>query len=108
MSNKIEIKSVDQGETAFDRAKLIPWWSQDVVSGAKVLVIGAGATGNETAKDLALLGVGNICIADMDTVARSNLSRTVLFTEQDIGKNKAEVAAERIKKMNNTPGCKVD
>lgn len=105
---KIEIKSEGYGETAFDRAKLISWWSQDVVSSSKVLVIGAGATGNETLKNLALLGVGKMFICDMDTVSVSNLSRTVLFGIDDVGKYKAEISAERVKHMSNNPDCKVD
>lgn len=105
---KIEIKTEGYGETAFDRAKLISWWSQDVVSASKILVIGAGATGNETLKNLALLGVGSMFICDMDTVSTSNLSRTVLFGKDDVGKFKAQLAAERVKQMSNNPNCKVD
>ena len=105
---KITFNNPQYGETAFDRAKLIPWWSQDVVSSSKVLVIGAGAIGNETLKNLALLGVGEIFICDMDIISVSNLSRTVLFGIDDVGKYKAEVAATRVKQMSNNPECKVD
>lgn len=105
---RISLHSSEYGETAFDRAKLITWWSQDVVSSSKILVVGAGATGNETLKNLALLGVGKIFICDMDTISVSNLSRTVLFGMDDVGKNKAEVAAERVLRMSNNPQCKVD
>lgn len=105
---KIKLHSNEYGETAFDRAKLISWWSQEVVSSAKVLVVGAGAIGNETLKNLALLGVGKIFICDMDTISVSNLSRTVLFGMDDVGKNKAEIAAERVLQMSNHPDCKVD
>lgn len=106
--SKITLYSKEFGETAFDRAKLISWWSQEVVSSSKILVIGAGATGNETLKNLALLGVGKIFICDMDTVSVSNLSRTVLFGIDDVGKYKAEIAAQRILRMSNNPKCKVD
>ena len=105
---KINFFSKDYGETAFDRAKLISWWSQDVVSSSKILVVGAGAIGNETLKNLALLGVGKIFICDMDTVSVSNLSRTVLFESDDVGKNKAEIAAKKVLHMSNNPDCKVD
>lgn len=107
-SSKITLLSGQYGETAFDRAKLISWWSQEVVSEGKILVVGAGATGNETLKNLALMGVGKIFICDMDTVSVSNLSRTVLFGIDDVGKHKAEIAAERIRHMSNNPNCKVD
>ncbi|MBQ7593724.1 MAG: ThiF family adenylyltransferase [Synergistaceae bacterium] len=108
MSEKIKIHSDKYQETAFDRAKLISWWSQDVVSSGKILVAGAGATGNETLKNLALMGFGNIFICDMDEISVSNLSRTVLFDVNDVGKLKAEVAAQRVKAMSNNPDCKVD
>src|SRR6185436_530017 len=77
----------------FDRFKLIGWWDQPRLSRARVLVCGAGALGNEIIKNLALLGVGNLFIADMDRVENSNLSRSVLFRESDNGQFKAEAAA---------------
>ena len=106
--DKIILYSNEYGETAFDRAKLIPWWSQDTVSDGKILVVGAGAIGNETLKNLALLGVGKIFICDMDTISVSNLSRTVLFGIDDVGKNKAKISAERVLQMSNNHNCKVD
>ena len=81
-------------EGRFDRFRLIGWWDQSKLSAAKVLVVGAGALGNEIVKNLALLGVGNILVADMDRVENSNLSRSVLYRESDNGRFKAEVAAE--------------
>lgn len=105
---KITLQSSEYGETAFDRAKLISWWTQEVVSSGKILVVGAGAIGNETLKNLALLGVGKMFICDMDTISISNLSRTVLFGMEDVGKYKAEIAAERVLHMSNHPDCKVD
>lgn len=73
-----------------------------------MLVIGAGTIGNETLKNLALLGVGNILICDMDTISVSNLSRTVLFRMEDAGKKKAETAALRVKEMALEQSSKVD
>lgn len=86
---------VDTDTDPFDRQKRIDWWRQDALASARVMVVGAGAIGNETLKNLALLGVGNIFIADFDEIARSNLSRTVLFRSGDVGQRKAEVAARR-------------
>ena len=54
-----------------------------------------GALGNEILKNLALLGVGHVFVADRDRVENSNLSRSILFRERDCGRPKAEVAAER-------------
>ncbi len=78
----------------------ISWWQQEVVRDAKVLVVGAGALGNEVLKNLALMGVGNILIADFDTIEDSNLSRSVLFRQSDQGKSKAEVAAKAVRELN--------
>ncbi|HEV8067490.1 MAG TPA: ThiF family adenylyltransferase [Planctomycetaceae bacterium] len=79
----------------FSRFELIGWWEQERLAAAKVLLLGAGALGNEILKNLALLGVGRVYVADLDTVENSNLSRSVLFREQDCGRPKAEVVAER-------------
>src|SRR4051812_28927823 len=77
----------------FHRFKLIGWWDQARLSRARVVVIGAGALGNEIVKNLSLLGVGNIFIADMDRIENSNLSRSVLYRADDNGNYKATCAA---------------
>lgn len=83
----------------FSRFELIRWWDQTRLSKAKILVIGAGALGNEILKNLALLGIGNIVVIDMDRIEFSNLSRSVLFRESDCGRYKAEVVAERARDL---------
>lgn len=83
----------------------ISWWRQEVVRDATVLVVGAGALGNEVIKNLALMGIGNILIADFDTIEDSNLSRSVLFRASDRGRRKVEAAAEGAKALN--PDVKV-
>jgi adenylyltransferase/sulfurtransferase len=80
-------------EDRFHRFRLIGWWDQARLRRARVLVVGAGALGNEIIKNLALLGVGNLFIADLDRVENSNLSRSVLYRAGDRGRFKAEVAA---------------
>ncbi len=79
----------------FARLELIEWWDQPRLAAARVVVIGAGALGNELLKNLALLGVGNVLVADMDRIENSNLSRSVLYRAADCGQRKAEVAAAR-------------
>lgn len=79
---------------------LISWWEREKVEKAKVLVVGAGALGNEVIKNLVLMGIGNIFIVDFDTIEMANLSRSVLYRETDTGREKAEVAAARAKDIN--------
>ena len=68
----------------------------------RVLVIGAGGLGNSVLPYLAAAGVGFITVLDKDVVDISNLQRQVLFTENDLGKPKAQIAVERIKAINST------
>ena len=84
-------------ESRFQRFSLIGWWDQNRIHNARVLVIGAGALGNEIVKNLSLLGFGNLFIADLDNVENSNLSRSVLYREKDNGSPKASVAAHAAK-----------
>src|SRR6266487_419872 len=80
--------------------EFISWWDREKVQNAKVLVIGAGALGNEVIKNLSLMGIGNLFIVDFDKVEAANLSRSVLFRDTDNHRSKAEVAAARAKSVN--------
>jgi adenylyltransferase/sulfurtransferase len=84
----------------YDRQQRIAGWKQPALSAARVIVAGAGALGNEAIKNLALMGVGHILIIDFDRIELSNLSRAALFLERDVGRAKAEVAAERASQLN--------
>lgn len=95
--------TVEVPDFATDRyasLKLIPWWQHHKISAARIMVVGAGAIGNEVLKNLALLGIGHIYIVDMDTIEASNLSRSVLFRPGDSGKFKATTAAQRLAEIN--------
>ncbi|WP_455367713.1 ThiF family adenylyltransferase [[Eubacterium] cellulosolvens] len=78
--------------------QLILWGlnGQKTLRDSSVLIAGAGALGNETAKNLAMLGIGNITIVDFDYIEYSNLSRAVFFKESDIGQPKSRILAERL------------
>lgn len=87
-------------EDRYSRLRLIAWWDQEKLARAKVMVVGAGALGNEVLKNLALLGVGYVVIVDFDEIENSNLTRSVLFRRRDCGRPKAEVAAEALGDLN--------
>jgi len=84
----------------YSRLRLIPWWDQERLRQACVLVVGAGALGNEVLKNLALVGVGHLIVVDFDVVEPANLTRSVLFRAGDRGRPKVEVAAEATRELN--------
>lgn len=95
-------------ESPFDRQTRIPWWDQQKLFRAQVMVAGAGALGNEVLKNLALVGVGHILVVDFDRIEDSNLSRSVLFRQADVaGGRKAEIAAERARQLSPNPHTNV-
>lgn len=61
---------------------------------ANVVLVGCGGIGNPALQYLAAAGVGRLTLIDSDTVDASNLQRQTLFAPADIGRSKAEVAAE--------------
>ena len=72
---------------------------------SKVLLVGAGALGSLCAMYLAGAGVGNLTIAEFDTIDISNLQRQLFFTTSQAGESKLEVICKRIKDIN--PGVNV-
>lgn len=73
---------------------------QRKLKNAKVLVIGAGGLSCPVLQYLTAAGIGTLGIIDDDVVAQSNLQRQILYTYQDIGQNKAEIAAKRLSLLN--------
>ena len=95
----LRIGEEDVHEDRFSRFRLIPWWDQKKLRAARVLVIGAGALGNEILKNLALLGFEQMVVVDLDRIEESNLSRTILFNSSHVGAFKANVAAQSVKRL---------
>ena len=107
MRAKLKIDTPPKEKHWDDTFRMMSWWKPERVQEAKMMVVGAGALGNEVLKNLALLNVGHILIVDFDTIEYHNLCRSVLFRTDDAGANrlKSEVAAERIREIN--PNIKV-
>lgn len=93
--SRFVVNDCDQEDSPFDRQQRVSWWRQDRIEQARVMVVGAGAIGNETTKNLVLMGFRKLLICDFDHIDMSNLSRAVLFRAEDIGLPKSEVAARR-------------
>ena len=81
---------------------LLSWFKKDRVKQARVLVAGAGALGNEVVKNLALFGIGHIYVVDFDRIELSNLTRSILFREEDAYSHafKADIVAKRAREIN--------
>ena len=67
---------------------------------ARVAVVGVGGLGSVSARQLTSLGVGFLRIVDRDIVEISNLQRQLLYTLEDIGQPKVEVALRRLNVLN--------
>lgn len=87
-------------DSRYHRQSIIPDWNQQKLTSSSVLILGVGATGSFLATNLTLSGIGKLILVDFDTIERSNLNRQLLFREEDIGRNKAEVAVERLQSVN--------
>lgn len=70
------------------------------LAASRVIVFGAGGVGGYVIEVLARSGVGEIAVVDDDRVSVSNLNRQILATRETIGREKVEVAAERIRSIN--------
>ena len=67
---------------------------------SSVLIVGAGGLGSPIAIYLAALGIGKIGIVDKDNVEISNLTRQIIFSTNDIKKQKSSIAISKLKKIN--------
>ncbi|MBQ6502223.1 MAG: tRNA threonylcarbamoyladenosine dehydratase [Mogibacterium sp.] len=76
-----------------------------LLKASSVLVVGVGGVGSYAAEAVARAGIGNITLMDGDTVQQSNLNRQLVALTSTLGKNKAEVMAERIRDID--PGTNV-
>jgi molybdopterin/thiamine biosynthesis adenylyltransferase len=101
----VEIVGLENiNQDLFDRQKRLKGWDQEKIRASTVLVVGAGATGNELVKNLVLMGLGKIFLVDFDIIERSNLNRCVFFKESDAvdQRFKAEIVAQNASEFGRT------
>ncbi len=79
--------------------------AMEKLKNARVAVFGVGGVGGHVVEALARSGVGALDLIDNDTVALSNLNRQIIATHSTVGRNKVDVAKERVLDIN--PECKV-
>lgn len=87
----------------YNRQIMLPQWdiaAQEKIKASKVLIIGMGGLGCPAALYLASAGVGELWLADFDTVELSNLQRQILYRDTDIGLPKAQAAAQHLQQVN--------
>ena len=94
----IDLESLS--EDRYERQKRLPWFEQERLEKSRTLVVGAGTLGNEICKNLALIGVGEIWLIDIDIVERVNLNRSILMREDDIGTRKIDALKKHIENVN--------
>lgn len=85
----------------FARISAIGGYERDFINALHLIVVGAGAIGNELVKNLTLFGVRKITLLDFDTIELHNLTRSVFFSEDDVGQQKASTVALKANSLAN-------
>jgi adenylyltransferase/sulfurtransferase len=92
----------DENLLRFSRQIMLPQFDiagQQRLLESRVLVVGLGGLGSAVALYLAAAGVGSLVLADGDEVDASNLQRQIAHGEADLGRNKAESAADSVRSL---------
>ena len=93
----------DDERERYTRQLHITGWGEDAqqkLKSARIGIAGLGGLGSPVSLYLTALGAGTIVAADNDTVSRSNLNRQILYTENDLGEEKTEIAARHLTELN--------
>lgn len=99
----------DRERLYYSRQMIMPSWNEDTqiqLKNTRVLVIGAGGLSCPMLQSLARAGIGRLGIVDGDFIQYSNLHRQSLFEPADVGLSKAEVAGEKLNRIN--PHIEID
>lgn len=74
--------------------------AQALLKAARVVVCGLGGSGTAVAASLVAAGVGTVHCVDFDTIEAGNLTRQLLYTEDDLGRSKVSTAVARLRRLN--------
>ena len=91
------------GFKRYRRQNLLPFFSVDRqkrLAKTSVVIVGGGGLGSHSASLLVRMGVGSVTVVDSDKVELSNLHRTAVFDEGDVGKLKSEVLQQKLSLIN--------
>ena len=72
---------------------------QAALADAHVVLVGCGGIGSPALQYLAAAGIGRLTLVDDDVVDISNLQRQTIYTPSDVGRSKAEAAAEWVRRF---------
>lgn len=73
---------------------------QDKLENSKVFILGLGGLGSIISLYLTFAGVRNLILADFDVIDITNLNRQILYSYNDLGRLKAEVAKQKLESIN--------
>lgn len=73
---------------------------QQKLSQKHVVIMGCGGIGNIIGVNLCTAGIGRLTLVDKDVIETSNLTRQILFKNEDVGQSKVEILARELKKRN--------
>ena len=91
-----------------DKTTQLPRAKRVKMASERIVIVGVGALGTRVAELLVRAGARQLILIDDDTVEASNLPRQTLFTESDVGKKKAVVAAERLRAIDGKASVTVE
>ena len=104
----MDMAEIDDLKTRYARQMSLPEVGEEGqmrLAGKRVAVIGAGGLGSALLPLLVGAGIGHLTLCDDDSISVSNLPRQTLYTTHEVGRSKAQCAAERLRAAN--PHCDI-
>jgi len=104
----MDMTEIDDLKTRYARQMSLPEVGEEgqmLLAGKRVAIIGAGGLGSALLPLLVGAGVGHLTLCDDDSISVSNLPRQTLYTTHEVGRSKAQCAAERLRAAN--PHCDI-